>query len=117
MTGLITTLLKIDKIKNIWYLLRLNTKAAFIVLILASTINWDYHITNYNFNYAKSMDFKYLIELSDNNTFLLKAQIDNTPMGNDSIQKIEDKYNKYVYELRTSSWQELQYDNFKLERQ
>ena len=116
-TGLVTTLFKIDKVKNIWYLLRLNTKAAFVVLILASTINWDYHITNYNFNYAKSMDFKYLIELSNNNTFLLKEQIDITPMGNDSIQKIEDKYNKYVYELRTNSWQELQYDNLKLENE
>lgn len=114
-TGLITTLLKIDKIKNIWYLLRINTKAAFIVLILASTVNWDYHITNYNFNYAKSMDFKYLIDLSNNNTFFLKEQIGNTAMGKDSIQKIEEKYNKYVYELINNSWQELQYDNLKLE--
>lgn len=114
-TGLITTLFKIEHIKNIWYLLRLNTKAAFVVLIITSMINWDYHITNYNFNYAKSMDFKYLIELSNNNTFLLKEQIAITPMGNDSIQKIEDKYNKYVYELRTNSWQEFQYDNLKLD--
>lgn len=114
-TGLITTLVKINKIKNIWYLLRLNTKAAFIVLIIASTINWDYHITNYNFNYAKSMDFNYLIELSNNNTFLLKEQAETKVLGRDSIKRIEDKYNKYVYELRTNSWQELQYDNLKLE--
>ncbi|WP_299118744.1 DUF4153 domain-containing protein [uncultured Winogradskyella sp.] len=114
-TGLITTLFKIDKVKNIWYLLRLNTKAAFIVLILASAINWDYHITNYNFNYAKSMDFNYLIELSNNNTFLLKEQAETKTMSQDSVQRIEEKYNKYVYELRTNSWQELQYDNLKLE--
>ena len=113
--GLISTLLKIDKIKNIWYLLRLNTKAAFIVLIIASTVNWDYHITNYNFNYAKSMDFNYLIELSNNNAFILKEQINTTSMGNDSILRIEEKYNKYVYELRTNSWQELQYDNLKID--
>ena len=114
-TGLITTLLKIDKIKNIWYLLRLNTKAAFVVLILASTVNWDYHITNYNFNYAKSMDFNYLIELSNNNAFLLKEQTKTKTMGQDSVQRIEEKYNKYVYELRTNSWQELQYDNLKID--
>jgi hypothetical protein len=114
-TGLITTLLKIDKIKNIWYLLRLNTKAAFVVLILASTVNWDYHITNYNFNYAKSMDFNYLIELSNNNAFLLKEQTETKTMGQDSVQRIEEKYNKYVYELRTNSWQELQYDNLKID--
>lgn len=115
-TGLITTLLKIDKVKNIWYLLRVNTRAAFIVLILSSTVNWDYHITNYNFNYAKSMDFKYLIELSNNNTFLLKEQVKSKDLHKDSIILIEQKYNTYVYELRTNSWQELQYDNYKLDR-
>ncbi|BAO76616.1 DUF4153 domain-containing protein [Winogradskyella sp. PG-2] len=114
-TGLITTLLKIDQVKNIWYLIRLNTKAAFIVLIISSTVNWDYHITNYNFNYAKSMDFKYLINLSNNNTFLLKEQVIKKDLGKDSIREINKKYNKYVYELRTNSWQELQYDNLKLE--
>lgn len=117
LTGLITTLSKIDKIKNIWYLFRINTKAAFVVLVITSTINWDYHITNYNFNYAKSMDFKYLIELSNNNAFLLKEQIDMTPMGHDSIRRIEEKYNKYVYELQNNSWQELQYDNLKLDKE
>ena len=114
-TGLITTLRKIDKIKNIWYLLRVNTRAAFVVLIIASTINWDYHITNYNFNYAKSMDFNYLIELSNNNTFLLKEQVESKNLDQDSVKLIEKKYNRYVYELRTNSWQELQYDNLKLE--
>ncbi|WP_282040665.1 DUF4173 domain-containing protein [Winogradskyella flava] len=114
-TGLVTTLLKIDKLRNIWYLLRANTKAAFVVLIMSSTVNWDYHITNYNFNFAKSMDFEYLIELSDNNTFLLKEQLETKELDQDSIQLIEQKYNSYVYELRTNSWQELQYDNLKLE--
>ncbi|EDP71764.1 hypothetical protein FBALC1_04732 [Flavobacteriales bacterium ALC-1] len=114
--GLITTLLKIDQIKNIWYLLRLNTKAAFVVLIIASTVNWDYHITNYNFNYAKSMDFNYLIDLSNNNTFLLKEQAESKGLANDSIMLINKKYRKYVYELRTNSWQELQYDNLKLDK-
>jgi hypothetical protein len=114
-TGLISTLLKIDKIRNIWYLLRLNTKAAFVVLIVASTVNWDYHITNYNFNYAKSMDFNYLIELSNNNTFLLKEQLESKILGQDSVYQIEKKYNTYVSELKTNSWQELQYDNLKVE--
>jgi len=114
-TGLVTTLLKIDKVKNIWYLLRVNTKAAFVVLIIASTVNWDYHITNYNFNYAKSMDFNYLIELSDNNTLLLKEQIVSKNLDQNSKQLIDKKYRKYIYELRTSSWQELKYDNLILD--
>ncbi|MDH7913196.1 DUF4173 domain-containing protein [Winogradskyella sp. SYSU M77433] len=114
-TGLITTLLKISKIKNIWYLLRLNTKAAFVVLIIAATINWDYHITNYNFNYAKSMDVGYLIELSNNNALILKDQSEQKELGDFFLNQIEEKYRNYVYELRTNSWQELQYDNLKID--
>ena len=117
LTGLITTLLKIDKIKNIWFLFRINTKAAFIVLVVSAMVNWDYHITNYNFNAAKSMDFKYLIELSNNNTLLLKEQIEKKELDQDSVDQIEEKYYKYVIELTNNSWQELQYDNFKLDSQ
>jgi hypothetical protein len=114
-TGLMTTLLKIDKIKNIWYLLRVNTRAAFVVLILSSAVNWDYHITNYNFNYAKSMDLNYLIALSNNNTFLLKDQAKSQDLNTDALRLIQKKYTIYVSELKTNSWQELQYDNLKLD--
>ncbi|WP_179020475.1 DUF4153 domain-containing protein [Winogradskyella forsetii] len=112
--GLVTTLLKIYNVKNNWYLFRINTQAAFIILIISSTINWDYHITNYNFNYAQSMDFGYLIELSDNNTLLLSEQLQDKKLDDDAIQRIESKYNKYVYQLRTNNWQELKYDNLKI---
>lgn len=112
--GLITTLLKIDSVKNNWYLFRINTQAAFIILIISSTINWDYQITNYNFNYAQSMDFEYLYNLSHNNTLLLNEQINSKTLDDDLILLIESKYSKYAYKLRTNNWQELQYDNFKL---
>ncbi|NRD20729.1 DUF4173 domain-containing protein [Winogradskyella eckloniae] len=112
--GLATTLLKIGSIKNNWYLFRVNTQAAFIILIASSTVNWDYHITNYNFNYAKSMDFKYLLNLSDNNTFILNEQLNTKALDEEDVAQIKSKYHKYIYELRTSNWQELQYDNFKL---
>ena len=112
--GLVTTLLKINSIKNNWYLFRVNTQAAFVILMVSSTINWDYHITNYNFNYAQSMDFDYVYNLSNNNTLLLNEQLKTKSLDEDSIKRINSKYNKYVYELRTNNWQELQYDNFNL---
>lgn len=113
-TGLVTTLNKINTIKNIWYLIRFNTKAAFFVLIISSLVNWDYQITHYNFNYAKSMDVSYLIELSDNNTLLLKVKLDNNELSAEHASRIENKYYHYMLELENNSWQELQYDNFKL---
>ena len=40
----------------------------------------------------------------------------NTQRGtNLEIVQFEEKYNKYVSELTTNSWQELQYDNLKVE--
>jgi len=113
--GLVTTLLKIKGAKNNWYLFRVNTQAAFVILVISSTINWDYHITNYNFYYAKSMDYNYVIELSDNNTLLLNEQLDNKNLNGDSIQRIEEKYYNYVYQLKSNNWQELRYDNFKID--
>ncbi|WP_461599929.1 DUF4153 domain-containing protein, partial [Winogradskyella sp.] len=114
LTGLITTLIKINKTKNIWYLFRENTKAAFVVLVITAMINWDYHITNYNFKYAKSMDINYLINLSNNNAFLLKEQSETKALDQNTLEQIENKYENYCFELYGNHWQELQYDNFKL---
>lgn len=114
LTGLITTLIKIEKTKNIWYLFRLNTKASFVVLVIAAMINWDYHITNYNFKHAKSMDINYLIDLSNNNTFLLKEKAETVALDENSLERIQKKYENYCMELYNNDWQELQYDSFKL---
>ncbi|WP_179348222.1 DUF4153 domain-containing protein [Winogradskyella pacifica] len=112
--GLVTTLLKINSAKNNWFLFRLNTQAAFIILVVSSTINWDYHITNYNFNYAKSVDYNYVIGLSNNNTLLLNEQLDQKDLDRGFTYLIEEKYYGYIDKLKTNNWQELQYDNFKI---
>lgn len=109
--GLITTAIKVKQIKNFWYLLRVNTVTVFIILIISSAINWDKHITFYNLNYAKSMDFKYLIDLSNNNTFLLKHYSDNLFLKGERKTLIDRKYKNYVKELNNRNWQELSYDN------
>lgn len=112
--GLLTTLIKINKVKNIWYLLRMNTKVVFLFLILSSTINWDYYMTYYNFNYAKSIDISYLINLSDNNTFLLKEEAVLKGLNQNQVYLINKKYRLYIDELKTNKWQELNFDNLKL---
>ncbi|MFL1011255.1 DUF4153 domain-containing protein [Flavisericum labens] len=112
--GLISTLIKITQLKNTWYLFRLNVKTVFIVLIACSTINWDYQITSYNFKYAQSLDFNYLVKLSDNNTFLLKELTETKNMDKKSISIIERKYERYIKRLKSNAWQELLYDNLKI---
>ncbi|UKM64654.1 DUF4173 domain-containing protein [Flavobacteriaceae bacterium GSB9] len=111
LVGLITTWLKINQLKNIWFLLRLNVKAAFVVFVVCSMVNWDYQITKLNFNYAQSIDFQYLINLSDNNTLLLKKLADTGTLNEKSTAMVERKYKSYINRLNNHSWQELKYDN------
>ena len=82
---------------------------------MSSTVNWDNHITYYNLNYAKSIDFNYIINLSNNNTFLLKYYSDNMFLKGKRKVLIDNKYNNYLRQLNNTDWQELGYDNFKLE--
>jgi len=114
--GLITTLIKVLRIKNLWYLFRLNLSTAFAILILASTVNWDKTITYYNLNYAEEVDVRYLIRLSDNNTFLLKAFKDDHTLEAILERKIDEKYYNYLLKLKHKNWQELVYDNIIIEK-
>jgi hypothetical protein len=114
--GLVTTFVKVNKIKNLWYLLRKNAQLAFIVLVISTTINWDKIITNYNIHYAKQMDIKYLINLSNNNTLILKEYSENNNIDDVYEFDIDIKYSEYLKELKNNSWQELTYDNLKLKK-
>lgn len=111
--GLITTSIKILNVKNIWYLLRINSLAAFIILITGSMINWDKHITYYNINYAKSIDFNYLLNLSNNNTLLLKFYSDKKVLTEEYRSKVNTKFLEYEKTLKTNNWQEYTIDNLK----
>lgn len=115
--GLISTFIKVYSIKNFWFLLRKNFQIAFILLILSTTINWDILITKYNINYAKQTDFEYLINLSNNNTFMLKSYADSTNTLNENTTFIiNNKYDIYTSKLETNSWKEMVFDNLKIKK-
>jgi hypothetical protein len=114
--GLITTFIKVSKIKNLWFLFRKNTQIAFAVLIIATTINWDNIITYYNINNAEKFDLKYLIELSNNNTFLLKDYSEKNDLNRKNKIQINIKHSDYLEYLNRNSWQEMVYDNLKIKK-
>lgn len=114
--GLTTTAIKVKQIKNFWYLLRINTLTAFTILIVSCVINWDSYITTYNLYYAQSMDFKYLINLSNNNTFILKNYSDNVHLKENNKFEVDKKYRNYLFELKNNNWQEIHFDNFKIKQ-
>ncbi len=109
--GLITTFLKVYKIKNLWFLFRKNAQIAFAILIISATINWDKIITIYNINYAEKTDVLYLINLSNNNTLLLKEYAENNEINFENEFDVNTKYNNYINNLNSNSWQEMVYDN------
>ncbi len=109
--GLVTTFIKVSKIRNLWYLFRKNTQIAFMILIVSSTINWDKVITYYNINNADQIDLEYLINLSNNNTFFLKYYNQKNKIDN---YNINIKHTKYLDDLKNNSWQEMVFDNFKI---
>lgn len=114
--GLITTFIKVKNLKNFWYLFRINTVTAFTIMVVACTVNWDSYITIYNLNYAQSMDLDYLIELSNNNTFILKKFEEEHILTEQKSRAIERKYVSYLRELKDNSWQEFKYDNLKIKQ-
>ncbi len=63
--GLVTTALKIIKMKNIYYLIRMNVWSFFAVLVLSSLIHWDKLIINENQSLKRDIDIYYLLSLSD----------------------------------------------------
>lgn len=113
--GLTTTFIKVINIKNLWFLFRKNIQVAFTVFIISSTLNWDKLITYYNINYAEQLDIDYLIELSKNNTFLLKDYAEKQNIKGDIAKKINTKHSKYVKNLKGKSWQEKVFDNYKIQ--
>ena len=112
--GLITTFLKVSKIKNLWFLFRINTRIAFVLLILFSIVNWDSYITKYNINYAQSLDLSYLINLSDNNAILLNEYRESTNLSSEQNNKIYIKHRNYINTIKNRNWQEYTYSNIKL---
>ncbi len=112
--GLITTYIKVIKIKNLWFLFRKNLQIAFIVLVISSTLNWDKIVTFYNINYAEQLDLNYLINLSENNTFLLKDYVEKNKFTGKQAEKINIKHKNYLKDLKNNSWQEFVFDNYKI---
>lgn len=94
-TGLITTTLKIRRIEKAWYLLRVNSLIAFVILVISSSIDWDKWIGDYNFShirYIASLDKKYLIDLSETNLKQLYKIKNQKEFETDSVYHYNYKY-------------------------
>ena len=114
--GLTTAFIKVYKLKNFLFIIRKNFIVGYVLLIVCSTLNWDKIITSYNINYAKQTDLEYLVNLTNNNTFLLKDYSEKSIIINSHYKnKINKKHRNYIKTLKSNTWKEFSYDNLKIE--
>ena len=93
--GLITTFIKVFKLKTNWYLFRVNAAVYFYILILSCMFNWDTIITNFNIKKHdvehKKLEKYLLLDLSFKNLPQLLALPDSLASKDDF--EARDYYN------------------------
>jgi hypothetical protein len=109
--GLITTFTKIYKLKSNWFLFRKNAWAFYTVLLIATCINWDRLITQYNMQHLDKVG--YAIFLSDTNLPELVEFAKHIDDNHISSYYIADE--KTIRQFNTKEYVERKKKNF-LER-
>ncbi len=78
LSGLITVFIKIYYTKTIYFLLRINAWIGLVLLLFASTVNWDVTIAKYNLAKKTTIpvDVPFLLSLSDKTLPLMQKNLD-----------------------------------------
>lgn len=109
--GLITFYDKIKNKKSAYYLIHVNSLAAYILLILMSFVNWDNLIVSFNFqhpkfNVANAIDIEFTITRSDSALPIIYANLD----------KIDSTFKISVYEVEGISYKKINAKEYFKER-
>ncbi|MGV3538427.1 MAG: DUF4173 domain-containing protein, partial [Rufibacter sp.] len=114
--GLLFSYLKIKNVQTNWYLFRKNAWAVYLVLVVASCINWDRLITTYNLTYSPRPDKAYLLRLSDSNLSILyqHSQVPNSGFTSSQISQIAYWRKEFLYSQRNKDWQSWNYNDWRV---
>lgn len=117
--------IKLKENKSLFWMIKRNAAVAYTILILASAINWDHHMTwlTLKFPPKQGIDTQYLVhDLNQNNTMLLKkhaAVIEShgKPMRYNKEQSaFEQKLNKGRYNTKRRCWAAWTYPHYQLKK-
>ncbi len=114
--GLLTMFYKIRDIKSFYYLLKTNTWALYLVMVLTCFINWDVAITRYNLTAdTKTIDMKFLLdEVSDKNLFVLYENRDRIiEKTNYNFRLIENKRQQFEARQKKYGWASWNYADYR----
>ena len=111
--GLVTTLIKINKLKSTWYLVRVNSWIFYGVFVMASFINWDKLITRYNLSKTTNIDTAYLIGLTSKNLPELIALKNEGRVYLNGHEKtlIANKKSKFLNKMKNQQWPSWNYQD------
>lgn len=128
--GLYTLYLKISKKKSFFYLLRVNSWAAYSMFILLALVNWDAFIVSYNIqhpNVKMGIDLEFLLTRSDKtlpiidrHKSLIANELENQVMYDDryrynnSTKKeyLNDRIRQFVADYPKYSWLSWNYADY-----
>jgi hypothetical protein len=104
--GLITLVIKINKVKTTFYVLRINALAAYIALVAVCVVNWDGLIAQYNFGHYKTA-YIYLPFMSN----LSDKTLPYLHLTDAQISEIENKQVENIPLARRGNFTDLNYKN------
>jgi len=106
-TGLVTTYLKVAYRKNVMYLLRLNARIVFLVIVMMSSFSWNREITRYNLSQVERPDLIYIESMRNNHIDLLYAFAKAHPekFSFQRMENIEREYRFYIKDMENETWQ------------
>ncbi len=124
--GLYSLYIKIKHTKTAYFLIRKNTMAVFVILVIASLLNWDTIISKHNLNHPikENMETSYLLTMSDKILPLIdqKQEILNQVKSRNSYADFGPYSYKEYYKLRVElflsryekeSWTSWNYQEWK----
>jgi hypothetical protein len=119
--GLCITCYKIYACKNNWFIFRKTSWAFYVVLILATFINWNRLITGYNLsriNSLQEVDLTYLVDLPDSNIDQLTDFMEKSPRKLSEKQQngISKKRAAFLQTYAEPEWQSWNYDDWRIAR-
>lgn len=101
MIGLITTFIKVWKVKTNWYLFRINASVYYYILVLSCIPNWDVIITDFNIKKHdvenKKLEKYLLLDLSYKNLPQLLSLPDSLAYTEDSKAREYYNYSRGTY--------------------
>ncbi len=114
--GLVTTFIKVHKIKSNWFLVRINSILFYGIFIIGTAFNWDGIITNYNLQNNENIDIDYLTSLTDSNIPQLVDLVKKRGAFFTENQRaaINTKKSDFLYKTENKGWKSWSYRNWQV---